>query len=307
MRLVCPAVKPIEGMRACPQSNIRLKLPVFLIMARFVARNREVGELVLSVALTGQKFASGLISLGHEFFLWHGVCVVAAPVAHHFPAQAAVLIYLEEIDGDVLRLERGGGAKGAQPGGLRLVRQSGDQIEAQVRKPGLPRAPECLLSLGGRVQAADGAQLTVVEGLGAEAQAIDAQRACPCKVLNVRRAGRKLHSKFVRVEQSEPPIERRPNLLQSRGAPQRRRPATQVNRIDGKSQQRGESSGCAPAQLGVRRLVDLRQAFDFALESLAIGVPDPGWSNLRAEVAKAALRSAEGKLDINSQGWHRSF
>ena len=99
---------------------------------------------------------------------------VARAAGEQFPAEAAAFVDLEKIDGDVLGAEAQGLVEGVAPACGGLIRQAGDEVQADVGEAFGTKTGDGGEDVVAAVHAAGGLEFGVVKGLRAEADAIDA-------------------------------------------------------------------------------------------------------------------------------------
>ncbi len=124
-------------MRPRPKSQIRLASPVFQIMLRFKSRLRPVRNLVVMIPRRPQRFLRHLIKLRHLVFARHRPRAVLPSTVQQLLPQPAPLINFQQINGNMLRRQPRQFIQRLPPTFLCLMRQSRDQIKADIPNPRL--------------------------------------------------------------------------------------------------------------------------------------------------------------------------
>ncbi len=154
-------VRSKHGVRINTKSEIRLARPVLQVVPRVAQadavrhRPREVGDLILLHATALQPLARGEVEVGGEIVVGNKVRVVAAASCQQLAAQARVFVHLQHVHADV---RHAGGKRLAErkiPALLCLVRQAGDQIDADVADAGGSQPRDVIQRDRARMQPAD--------------------------------------------------------------------------------------------------------------------------------------------------------
>ena len=136
-------------MRIDSESEIGLACPVLEIVRRVpysdAVRYRpgEVRNLILLDAGSRQPITSDEVKVGGEIVVGNIMRVVATAAGQQLVAQTGVFVHLQHVDADVRHAcsERFGQRK--IPAFLRLVRQPGNEINADIANAASPQAARC--------------------------------------------------------------------------------------------------------------------------------------------------------------------
>ena len=158
------------GVSPGAEARVLLQHPVFQIVPGLIARLGEVGNLVLLIAVLGQQL--------------HGVEVhirLQVPVrqVQALPPviQRRPLLQLQPVAGDVPGSQHQGVGQGVFPLLHSLVRQTVDQVQADVVQPRLAAGGHGVLHLLPGVDPAQPPQGLVVRGLHPQGDAVEARPA----------------------------------------------------------------------------------------------------------------------------------
>src|SRR5713101_2609546 len=86
----------------------------------------------MTITRRPQSLHHHFVELGHLVFAWHGACAVPSPALQQLLPKSAAFINLQQINRSVLWLERRQFIQRLPPALSCLVRQSSDQLEADV-------------------------------------------------------------------------------------------------------------------------------------------------------------------------------
>ena len=113
------------------------------------------------------------------------------------------------------------------------MRQPGNQVKADILETVSTRGSNQCPRVIGRVQASDRAQLLIIKGLRADAEAVDAKRQDVLQEILVRRSRRDFQSEFHFGTELEPPVKSSDYLIEAIDSKKRGRSAPDVNRVNG--------------------------------------------------------------------------
>src|SRR5437667_570725 len=133
---VGPAFSSRERVRPGTKTQIGLTAPVFEIVPGLESRLGPVRNFVMVISRRRELPAGCIVKLSHFVVSWEGADAVSCATSKYFPAEPAVFIDFEHVDGNVLRREGEQFVEGVLPALARLVRKSGNQIKTQVRDSG---------------------------------------------------------------------------------------------------------------------------------------------------------------------------
>src|SRR6266581_2984632 len=137
---VGPAQAAVEGMRAGAEAEIRFAAPIFEIVPRTKARQRPIGDFVVVVAGAVQAFAREFVGFRHGIVTGNGRGGIARSAGEQFAAETAAFVDLEEINGNVFGTQAQRFLDRLLPARRGLVRQAGDEIEADMSETGGTKA-----------------------------------------------------------------------------------------------------------------------------------------------------------------------
>src|SRR2546426_1758306 len=132
-----PSLRPRKRMRSRPKSQVRLAPPVFQVVLRLKPRLRPIRNLVVMIPRRSQSFLRHLIKLRHLIFARHSPSAVLLTTLQQFLPKPAALINLQQINRNMLRRKHSQLIQRVPPALLRLVRQTRNQIKADVPYPRL--------------------------------------------------------------------------------------------------------------------------------------------------------------------------
>src|ERR1019366_409271 len=119
-----------------------------------------------------QGVAGLLVEVGGSVVIGNEVGMVAGSTGHEFAAEAGVFVNLKHVDADVRYSDGDDVVQGCSPAFGGLVREAGDEIDAEVSDAGLAKQIDVGQGDGTGMEATDGTTLFVNEGLHAEADAV---------------------------------------------------------------------------------------------------------------------------------------
>src|SRR5207253_2881395 len=118
---VRPSLRSRERMRPRPKSQVWFAPPVFQVVLRFVSRLCPIRNLVVTVPRRAQRLLRHLIKLHHVIFAGHRTSAVLFPALQQLLAEPAVLIDLQEVNGNMLRSQPRQFLQRLPPACLRLM------------------------------------------------------------------------------------------------------------------------------------------------------------------------------------------
>src|ERR1700674_64944 len=177
---VRPSLRPRKRMRSRAKSQVRLPPPVFQIVPRFEPRLSPIRNFVVVISHPGQKFLRRFIKIRHLIFARQRPGAVSCPVLQHFPSQPASFINLQQVNRHVLRRKRAQFLERLPPAFFRLVRQTRNQIEADVSNSRLAQDRDSPINIRAPVQAPRRRQLFVRKRLHPKTYSSDS-RPYPCR------------------------------------------------------------------------------------------------------------------------------
>ncbi len=122
-----------------PKPQVRFAPPVFQVMLRFKSRLRPIGNFVVMISRSLQRFLRHLVKLRHFIFAWHCSRAVLPAALQQFLSQAAPIINLQQIDRNMHRRQPRQFLQRLPPALLRLVRQPRYQIKTNIPNPRLAK------------------------------------------------------------------------------------------------------------------------------------------------------------------------
>src|SRR5260370_405356 len=134
---VCPSLRPRKRMCPSPKSQVRLAAPVFQVMLRFKSRLCPIRNLVVMIPRGRERLLRHLIKLRHFILARHRPGAVLPPAVQQLLPEPAALINLQQINRNMLRRQRRQFFQRLPPAFLRLVRQTRNQIKADIPNPRL--------------------------------------------------------------------------------------------------------------------------------------------------------------------------
>ena len=164
-------------MRPGTEADVGVAGPVGAVVDGLEAGQGPVGNLVVAVAGSVQAVAEEAVLCGA--LLLRGLFV--APLAHHLSERAA-LLDAELVGADVLGMPGHDLAERFGQGGFRELRESENQVHADVFHAGVPQDAESLAGVRGVVAPVHPTENPVVERLHAHAHAVDSQLQQPADV-----------------------------------------------------------------------------------------------------------------------------
>src|ERR1700733_7580711 len=156
------------------EAYIGLALPILQIVDRLAAGAREVGNLVAIDAVRAKPGDRCFVEVRDAVVRWHVGSAVAFAAQPDFSAQAAVVIDLQHVDGNMRRVEGDRRRERVIPTGFGLPREAGDEVDIDVPEaPGAKQGDILHDGLRG-VLPAGSREFLSNERLHSEAYAIDA-------------------------------------------------------------------------------------------------------------------------------------
>ena len=153
------------GVRARAEAGVLVHVPVFQVVPGGEAGLGEVGDLVLLVAVLGQKLHSAEVHL-------RLLVVVGKRLLRPAEVQRRALLQLQAVAADMLRVQDQHLRQRIQPLIQRLTRQAVDQVHAQIADAGSADGLGRLPDLVEGVDTPDAAQQVVIGGLDAQGDAV---------------------------------------------------------------------------------------------------------------------------------------
>ncbi|MNX91829.1 hypothetical protein D3C86_1239400 [compost metagenome] len=247
--------------------------PVARVMARLEARPGPAGDLVLRESRLGHP---GLQGFGHgdlEVLVDQRELPLAVP-----GPEDGLLLEDQAVDREMLGFQGEGLGDARLPGGHGLARQGVHEIEAEVLDAGFPDGLQGAWDVLGGVVAADSLQQLGIEGLDAQAHAVDAPVMGSLPELGAAGAGVDLHGRLRAGEDAKVAVESRHDRVELAGA---------------------EDRGGAPAEVD-RLGLEAGVGLDLAREGVHVVVDVLILPRVAGEIAVVALLHAEGDVQVHA-------
>ena len=262
--------------RARAEAHIVIELPVLQVVPGLIARDAEVGDLVLFVAIVPQLLDHAQVHIR--------LLVVRRDEGRVLQSvHGCALLELEPVAGDVLRTQGKRLGERVCPVAAGLAGKTVDEVEADVVKPGGAGVFDGHLHLPVAVAAADHFQDIVVGRLHTDAQTVEARLAQGAQVVQADAVRVDLDGHLRALEQAAGGLDGVEQLDEPRRTVKARRAAAEIDRVD------------------VRRRDAPGALFNVLEQCLLILRHALGSAGAGIEVTVAALARAKRDVDIDTE------